>query len=292
MRTCIKNIFGRTSVLIVLLSLLFTSCAQQESEPIDPTKDVPINIRSASVSELMTRVITSDNILSGTDDTDISMGVFVSGGTKEEYNAVNVRWTHDGTAWSAKSATLYEGKGSVQQIYAYYPYIEGTTGTITVNATDQIDWLVATSAHPASSTVNLTLTHALTKLVLDATLGTELDDETIAQVKVMNMYASGTLNVSSNTWSDVGEADDEVIMNDNEALVIPMAPCESFPVVITTGTGRVFRTDISLSGVGNKLEAGSQYTIRLHVGQDKVTLSNVTAASWGTPVDGGQLEAM
>ena len=50
--------------------------------------------------------------------------------------------------------------------------------------------------------------------------------------------------------------------------------------------GRVFATTLT----EQEFKSGYQYNIKLKVGQDKVTLGDITAASWGTPVDGGDLE--
>jgi hypothetical protein len=237
--------------------------------------DTPITSQSAGVAELMSRAI-YDGVIIGQVDEPVYMGVFIRGGSVDKYNYQNVEYIHNGTSWAGETM-LYEGVGSAQQIYAYYPYVEGTTGTITVNAAEQIDYLVATPANLASSTVSLTMSHALAKLVLEATMGLEAKDETIAKVEVQNMYASGTWTIADNSWSGLSASPDATLeMTKNEVLVIPMESCSHFPIIITTGTGRVFKTAVSLEKVGNKLVAGAAYTIKLQVGQDKVTLTPTT----------------
>ena len=104
------------------------------------------------------------------------------------------------------------------------------------------------------------------------------------------MYASGTLNIEENTWSNQGEATATLTMANNEVLVVPMEECQSFPIVITMSSGRVFSANISLANVDNKLEGGTQYTIKLQIGLDTVTIGDISAASWRTPVEGGDLE--
>ena len=95
------------------------------------------------------------------------------------------------------------------------------------------------------------------------------------------MYESGTWKVSDNSWSDLANIPSVTLtMKNNEVLVIPNSNCLSFPIVITTSIGRVFKTDISLFTVDNKLDAGTQYTIKLQVGQDKVELGSISAAPW------------
>ena len=289
--TNIKKVnYSITSVLCTLFSVLFISCSEQEIESFDSTKDTPITIASAGVAELTTRVITDDNKLEGImNEESAHMGVFVTGGSADKYNATNMHWQHDGDHWDCTKTVLFEGASSQQKIYAYSPFFFDSTGSIAVNASEQTDWLVATATDLKSSVVNLTMTHALTKLVLKPTFGTELTSQTITSVKVEGMYASGTLNVFDNTWSDLPEANTILAMANNELLVIPMESCTSLPITITMEDARVFKTTINLATVENKLEAGTQYNIALQIGQDKVTLGSITASPWGYAT-GGVLE--
>ena len=273
-------------------ALALVACDKNSDDfNVDNTKDTPITIQTAGVAELMTRSTTTP--LVGTEDAPVSIGVFVTDGTASKYNATNVQWTHGGTVWQAASTTLYEGADSEQQIYAYSPFVENTTGTITVNAADQTDYLVATTADLASSTVSLTMSHALTKLILEATMGTEVADEEVVYASVEEMYPSGTWKVSDNSWSDLADIPSATLeMKNNEVLVIPMEDCSRFPINVKTTSGRVFRASIDLQDIAHDLLPGTQYTIKLKVGQDKVVLEGITAAPWGNPVDGGELETL
>ena len=273
-------------------ALMLASCSTDEV-PQDSLKDTPITIASADVNELSTRVITEGQLVGSVDD-NVSISVWVEG-SAEKYNANNVEWVHNGTDWSAKSSTLFEGTNSKQKICALSPYVENASAAgVTITANGVTDYLVAASTPVTSNSVSLTMTHALTKLVLVPTLGTELTGESIAKVEVQNMYVSGTLNIKENSWSDQGEATATLSMNkvngNYEVLVIPMPSCQSFPMVITMSSGRVFKATISLDNVESKLAGGTQYTINLQIGQDKVTIGDISAASRGTPVDGGDLE--
>ncbi len=276
---------------IIAAALALVACDKNNDDfNIDNTKDTPITIASAGVAELTTRVITDDNKLEGiTDGEFVDIGVFVTGGSADKYNATNMHWHHNGDHWDCTKTVLFEGASSQQKIYAYSPFFFDSTGSIAVNASEQTDWLVATATDLTSSVVNLTMTHALTKLVLKPTFGTELTSQTITSVKVEGMYASGTLNVSDNTWSDLPEANTILAMANNEMLVIPMESCTSLPITITMEDARVFKTTISLATVDNKLEAGTQYNIALQIGQDKVTLGGINAEPW-VPSTGGVLE--
>ena len=276
---------------IIAAALALVACDKNNDDfNIDNTKDTPITIASAGVAELTTRVITDDNKLEGImNEESAHMGVFVTGGSADKYNATNMHWQHDGDHWDCTRTVLFEGASSQQKIYAYYPYVDATTGSVTVTASEQKDWLVATATDLTSRVVNLTMTHALAKLVLKPTFGTELTSQTITSVKVEGMYASGTLNVFDDTWSDLPEANTILAMANNELLVIPMESCTSLPITITMEDARVFKATVNLATVDNMLEAGTQYNIALQVGQDKVTLGSITASPWGYAA-GGVLE--
>ncbi len=286
-----NRFFGSAIFLLsAFCFLLFISCDKQEIESFDSQKDTPISIASTGVTELITRVITDDNKLEGTQDNPATMSVFVIGGSLDKYNTTNMKWEHKGAEWQSPEAApvYFAGVNSVQQIYACSPYFDNSEGSITVDVTtDQTDWLVATAIGLSSNLVNLTMTHALSKLVLKPTFGTEVTNQTITSVEVGGMYASGTLNIANNQWSNLGEANATLEMKNNELLVIPME-ATSFRIVITMEDGRIFTTDISLAQASNQLAPGTQYNISLQVGQDKVTLGNIIAEPW-TSITGGEL---
>ena len=289
MKTNIKNTLGKASFIFALSSFLFISCDQQEVESFDSQKDTPLTIASAGVAELTTRAIIEGQLV-GTVDENASMSVWITG-SADKYNADNVEWYHNGTGWDSETSVLYEGANSNQEICALSPYVENASADgVTITADGVTDYLIATSSAVTSNKVTLVMSHALTKLVLVPTLGTEVADDEIAKVEVQNMYTSGTLNIEENWWSNQGEATATLTMANNEVLVIPMEVCESFPIVVTMNSGRVFKATISLDSVESELAGGTQYTITLRVGQDTVIIGGITADSWGTPISGGELE--
>ena len=274
---------------MAIAALALAACDKNNDDfTVDNLKDTPLTIASAGVAELTTRVITEGQLV-GSVDENVSISVWVEG-SAEKYNANNVEWYHNGANWYSNSTVLYEGENK-QKICALSPYVENASADgVTIEADGVTDYLVATTKLVRSNTVSLNMQHALTKLVLVPTLGTEVADDEIAKGEVQNMYASGTLNIEENWWSNQGEATATLTMANNEVLVIPMEECESFPIVITMNSGRMFKATISLDNVESELAGGTQYTITLQVGQDTVTLGDITADSWGTPVDGGDLE--
>lgn len=281
----------RTKFLaLAATALMLASCSNDEVlTPQDDLKDTPISIASAGVNELSTRVITEGQLI-GRKEEPVAMSVWVEG-SAAKYNANNVEWDHDGSNdWYSNSTVLYEGENK-QKICALSPYVDGASAEgVTITADGVTDYLVASQTLITSNPVNINMSHALAKLVLNPTLGTELTGDNIATVEVQNMYTQGTLNIKENSWNNQGEATATLTMTNNEVLVVPMEGCESFPIVITMKSGRVFSANISLANVDNKLEGGTQYTINLQIGHDTVTIGGISAASWGTPILGGNLE--
>ena len=272
---------------LAALALAFVACDQNDDLVVDNTKDTPISIASAGVNELSTRVITEGQLI-GRMEEPVAMSVWVEG-SAEKYNANNVEWVHNGTNWYSNSTMLYEGENK-QKICALSPYVDGASAEgVTITADGVTDYLVASQTLITSNPVNIIMSHALAKLVLNPTLGTEVTGDNIATVEVQNMYTQGTLNVEENNWTNC-TGTTAFTMTNNEVLVVPMEECQSFPIVITMSSGRVFSANISLANVDNKLEGGTQYTIKLQIGHDTVTIGDISAASWGTPVVGGDLE--
>ena len=274
---------------MAIAALALAACDKNNDDfTVDNLKDTPITIASTNVADLTTRTI-NNGLLEGTSDAEATMSVWITG-SADKYNADNVEWYHNGTNWNSNSTMLYEGENK-QKICALSPYVDGASAEgVTITADGVTDYLVASQTLITSNPVNIIMSHALAKLVLVPTLGTEVADDEIAKVKVQNMYASGTLNIEENSWSNQGEATATLTMANNEVLVIPMEECESFPIVVTMNSGRVFKATISLDNVESELAAGTQYTITLRVGQDTVIIGGITADSWGTPISGGNLE--
>ena len=273
---------------MAIAALALAACDNNNDDfTVDNLKDTPLTIASAGVAELTTRAIINGQ-LEGSLEERVSMSVWVEG-SADKYNANNVEWVHNGTDWYSNSTMLYEGENK-QKICALSPYVDGASAEgVTITADGVTDYLVASQTLITSNPVNIIMSHALAKLVLNPTLGTEVTGDNIATVEVQNMYTQGTLNVEENNWTNC-TGTTAFTMTNNEVLVVPMEGCESFPIVITMESGRVFSANISLANVDNKLEGGTQYTIKLQIGHDTVTIGDISAASWGTPVEGGDLE--
>ena len=282
-RTIKTKQFKITAALLALV--LTVSCVMWNTTKVHAQE---LEINNTSVQTFAGSRAIENGKLVGAADASVDIGIFVTNGSADKYNATNVKWTNNGSGWTGANRILYEGVRSNQKISAYYPYVEGSTGSVTVTASEQKDWLVATATDLTSSVVELNMTHALTKLVINpSTFGSEVDNTSIAKIEVGGMYASGDLKISDNSWSNLSSANATLEMKNNELLVIPMASCTSFDVVITMEDNRVFTTTVTCPN--GRLEAGTQYNISLQVGQDKVTIGSITASPWGYAA-GGVLE--
>lgn len=271
-----KYISIRVAFFLQTLCFLLSACTQGELLE-QESKDTRISIASAGVTDPVTRSIT-DNKLAGSTTDPVEIGVWIQSDS-ERYNAHNMKWSHNGESWKSESSALFQGNGK-QQICAIYPYTGNATieTGVTVMAEEQTDYLVAANTEIHNNPVYLTMKHALAKLVLQPTFGEEMTGTGIRLVEVQNMYAYGTLKISDNTWSGLGAKEKTLAMTDNEVLVIPMENCPSFPIVVTMENGQMFKANVSLANIGNALEAGNKYIIKLHIGGNKVKSGAVTTS--------------
>ena len=214
----------KTKIFAMAIAALALVACDNENPIADPLKDTPITIASAGVAELTTRVITEGQLI-GRMEEPVAMSVWVEG-SAEKYNANNVEWVHNGTDWYSNSTMLYEGENK-QKICALSPYVNGASAEgVTITADGVTDYLVASQTLITSNPVNINMSHALAKLVLNPTLGTEVTGDNIATVEVQNMYTQGTLNVEENNWTNC-TGTTAFTMTNNEVLVVPMEGCES-----------------------------------------------------------------
>lgn len=235
--------------------------------------------------------------------TNASIGVYVTGGSADKYNGENIQWTHDGSGWDSKTDVLYEGANSQQKISAYYPYIENyTSGGVTFHLTaeqsadtmkaDDLLYAAATELNNARTDINFT--HLMTKLNVEVTsLGSEVEDgDEINKVEISDLAKAATFYPENGTLTADKEPTGSTVAYNNgttyEALVFP-TECSSVTVKVTINSGKVFTTTVDLATVDNQLESGVQYNIKFQVGQDAVTIGEISAMPWGYAA-GGVLE--
>ena len=310
---------------LVALALAFVACDQNDDLVVDNTKDTPITILSAGVADLSTRAGTPAGTL-----TSGSLSFFFNNDSEDNarYVADCEKWTYKNGKWqfdetgSDNQQLLWKGAGNAIPWIATYPYRDDRYSYITYDAggmdekvpadqTDETKWtendVLWATGTAKSSSIEIEFKHLYTKFSVNLTYGTEVDaTQTIESVTVGGTYIVRNFNYASQTWgitlSDITdikalalETPNYIDANDEskgtynasfEALILPQTAAPK--LTIEMSDGRVFATTLT----EQEFKSGYQYNIKLKVGLDKVTLGDITAASWGTPVDGGDLETL
>ena len=296
-------------------------------------KDTPITIASAGVAEPATRVINDDGTLTGSmaslglyanmDATDDKYKA------NHECYFYSSSWSFSNFyASDDRTQMLYSGENF--GYIAYSPYYIMTvdsednstdiclremtefsvptdgdydgawsigTDETYVNPTSvsgsQYDLLWGTGT-ATSATLNLSLDHVLTMLVVNITgLGTTIkNNPTVDGVTIGGTVVTGTLNLTDATTSsdvvtvksdesatditamDVTAAED--VLATYEALIIPQTV--ALQITVALSNDKTYATTLS----NRELKSGYKYTINLKVGQDKVAVSSVSVNGWTT----------
>ena len=321
-----RNCFFSGAILVLsAFSFLLSSCSQDEVFEQDSLKDTPITILSAGVADLSTRAGTPAGTL-----TSGSLSFFFNNnsGDNGRYVADCEKWTYKNGKWQFDETgydnqqLLWKGAGNAIPWIATYPYrghkynhITGDHGgmdeKVPADQTNETKWtefdILWATGTATSSSIEIEFKHLYTKFSVNLTYGTEVDaTQTIESVTVGGTYIFRNFNYASQTWgitlSDITdikalalETPNYIDANDEskgtynasfEALILPQTAAPK--LTIEMSDGRVFATTLT----EREFKSGYQYNIKLKVGQDKVELGGITADSWGTPVDGGELETL
>lgn len=311
---------------LVALAFAFVACDQNDDLVVDNTKDTPITILSAGVADLSTRAGTPAGTL-----TSGSLSFFFNNnsGDNSRYVADCEKWTYTDGKWqfdvtgSDNQQLLWKGADNAIPWIATYPYrddkyshIAGEhKGMLEIVPTDQTDetkwtendvlWATGTAT---SSSIEIEFKHLYTKFSVNLTYGTEVDaTQTIESVTVGGTRILRYFNYATTEWQnnlDVDIKDIKALALETpnyidangeskgtynasfEALILPQTAAPK--LTIEMSDGRVFATTLT----EQEFKSGYQYNIKLKVGQDKVVLEGITAAPWGEPMNGGQLETL
>lgn len=318
----------------VAAAFMLASCSNDEDfVPQDNTKDTPITIASAGVAELSTRAI--DTCLNTLEGENATLGLYVSheqdkykaDHEKYKYNYSSQKWEFD-VFGKDKDQMLFNGSGFDWIAYSPYSITAGETTTNLYDATtfsvptdgeyttgkfgttyflvetvdgSQYDllWGEGTST---SETLALTLSHVLTKLTVNMSLGSDIaEGTTISSIKIGGSIPTGTLNLTGATTAagvvtipaenpaaaaDITalqlESPQETYIASYEALIIPQTAALTLKVKLSDD--REFTKTLS----SHTFESGNHYRITLQVGQDNITLGDdITASSWEGNSGGG-----
>lgn len=260
-----------------------------------------------------------------------TLGLFLDYGDGQKYTQSNVLWNNDGSNnWTAAAPMLWRDASTSLGVYAYAPYVAGEGDpdqvrfTIPLDQSEGLDaadllWCPMQGFYPATglidNKVNIEFKHALVKLTVNITLGTEFKGKDISirealfrrSVDKAAIYFRG---ISGATESVVGAASDvsanavSIKMHDCSAdgklaCEVIFYPHGSFDgnemLTFTLSDDKDYRL-IPASGFDGKFKPGNAYQMNLKVGHDKVEIASVSIADWDgistVGGDGAEYEAV
>lgn len=274
-----------------------------------------LNIKGANITTFANANGNTTTLTSG------AIGVFIktTGNdiTNDKFQGTNVKWEYSGNGWKladSEKQVLYKGENGEQTVAAYYPYRAGaiddnsqmdiSVSSVQTNATFLNEDLLYDSYSDGKLTnpVSFDFKHLLSQVVVTVNgNGTEVTNTEIQSVQIGKVYTSAKASLHQGSIVDGTLTDqNEITLCEMEAdktykaLVIP-GEYTSIDVTITMKDGRVFKTTVSCpliseSGTETGFASGTQYNITLKVGQDIVTIGNITATEWSHYINTGALE--
>lgn len=299
-------------IAIAAIALTFTACSNDNDFTTNNEgKDTPISL-SVGVGELS--VVTRAENTTTTPLTTGALGLYITkNGDKniiDKYLCNNAKFTYGSNGWTCGTTYYWAADNATIDYVAYHPYQSPVTGNyISWNVTDQssgnLDLLYQNASNVAntdSHSINITLGHVCSKLVVNVSkLGSEIASGTISSIKIAGLKAKGNFYLLADTnnghgagsWDpDVNPADigmksitaNEGMNSTYEAILIP----QTAPFTLTISLSN--NSEYQLAVPSQTFAAGTCYTLTMQVGQDKVTIGNITQTPWQDE-PGGDLTA-
>lgn len=284
------------------LATLLAACSNDSDVFNTPDyADTPIGL-NVNVGPMATRAGYEQGAL-----TEGSFGLYLTTeGTNsdERYNCTNREVKYD-NGWTIQGGQLLWKSNDATVTYnAYMPrthvYNEDSyTFTVqtdqsnenNVKASDLL-WTGQQTATPGTA-LDINFKHALSKLNVTLTKGTELEDElTFTSVKLSNCATEIVVNLLEGTFGNTTNSGQTITLyattaNEKyECILVPQTFAQSLKVEITDNNGKVYTFT---SNKDLTFASGEQYTLNLTVGRDKVTTGTISAESWGEEQQGGDL---
>lgn len=311
-------------IAIAAIALTFTACSNDNDFTTNNEgKDTPISL-SVGVGELS--VVTRAGSGTTTPLTTGALGLYITkNGEKTlqgKYLCNNAKFTASntdtGTSWTCNTTYYWASDNATINYFAYFPFqeTEGTAATslpwdtstqtgVGGGGYDPLDLLYVKSSATNSAdnhSIKITLGHACSKLVVNVSkLGSEIASGTISSIKIGGLKAQGNFylladtnnQIDAGSWKpDVNPAD--IVMKSTttnanmnstyEAILIPQKAAFTLTIRLNNNS------EYQLSVPEQTFAAGTCYTLTMQVGQDKVTIGNITQTSW-KDVSGGDLTA-
>lgn len=297
-------------IAIAAIALTFTACSNDNDFTTNNEgKDTPISL-SVGVGELSV-VTRAENTTTLTDG---KLGLYITkNGEKNvlgKYLCNNAQFTYN-NGWSCGTTYYWAADNATIDYVAYHPYQSSITGNyiswdVTSQDSGNLDLLYENATGVANNdnhSIAITLGHVCSKLVVNVSkLGSEIaEGKTISSIKIGGLKAEGNFYLFADTnnghdagsWDpDVNPADigmksitaNEGMNSTYEAILIP----QTAPFTLTIRLSD--NSEYQLAVPSHAFAAGTCYTLTIQVGQDKVTIGNITQTDWVTQ-DGGPLTA-
>lgn len=297
-------------IAIAAIALTFTACSNDNDFTTNNEgKDTPISL-SVGVGELSV-VTRAENTTTLTDG---ELGLYITkNGEKNvlgKYLCNNAQFTYN-NGWSCGTTYYWAADNATIDYVAYHPYQLSITGNfiswdVTNQSSGNLDLLYENATGVANNdnhSIAITLGHVCSKLVVNVSkLGSEIaSGTTISSIKIGGLKAKGNfyLFADSNnghgagSWDpDVNPADigmksitaNEGMNSTYEAILIP----QTAPFTLTISLSN--NSEYQLAVPSQTFAAGTCYTLTIQVGQDKVTIGNITQTPWQDE-PGGDLTA-
>ena len=291
--------------VVLTLSCVFWNSTKVHALEIDGANVQTFNLDGSSTSSALTSGSFSLFFNCGTDDD----SKFVA--DCEKWTYTDGKWQFDKTGTDTEQLLWKGGNAEVKWIAAY-PYrghqyshvandiIGGMEEEVPADQTDKAKWsefdVLWASGTTTDGSLDINFKHLYTKFSVNLTYGTEVaDGVTVKSVTIGGTYIVRNFNYASQTWgialsdiTDINALGLDTATNGYdatyEALIIPQTAAPK--ITIEMSDGRIFATTLT----EQEFVSGTQYNIKLKIGQDVVVLGGVTATPWGAPVDGGTLE--
>ena len=287
-----------------VLATLLAACSNDSDVFNTPDyTDTPIGL-NVNVGPMATRAGYDNTNLTGS-----SFGLYLTTeGTNsdERYNCTNREVKYD-NGWTIQGRQLlWKNNDAIVTYYAYLPYTgivsDDTKYAFTVQADQSTEdkvkasdllWTEGEQAVRAGTALDINFKHALSKLNVTLTKGSELEDGvTFTSVKLSNCATKIVVNLLEGTFGNTTNSGQTITLyattenKQYECILVPQTFAQSLKVEITDNNGKVYTFT---SNKDLTFASGEQYTLNLTVGRDKVTTGTISADPWGEEQQGGDL---
>ena len=248
-----------------------------------------------------------------------TLGLFLDYGDGQKYSQNNYLWENDGSNnWSTATPMLWKDASTkLDGIYAYAPYVAGEDNpsevrfTIPRDQSEGLDaadllWCPMQGFDPATGLtdkkLNIEFKHALVKLTVNITLGTEFKGKDIS---IREALFRGSVDKAAIFFRDKPSVVGVASSVSANAVSIKMHDCSAdgklacevifYPhsfdgkemLAFTLSDGKDYRLTPA-SGFDNKFKLGNAYNMNVKVGNDKIEMGSVEIVDWaGSSTVGG-----